>query len=90
MAQSMTKPLPDGWEKRASPTDQVYFINHKIKKSTWIAPPGCDIGVNWFFFLSFSSFFFFFFFGLLLFVCNKRRRKGKVKIVLEENNEGKR
>jgi len=46
MAQAMTKPLPDGWEKRTTPGGQAcYFIDHKIRKRAWIAPPGCDIGV---------------------------------------------
>jgi len=48
MAQSMTKPLPDGWEKRTTPSGQAYFIDHKSRKSAWVAPPGCDIGVLFF------------------------------------------
>ena len=57
MAQGMTQPLPDGWEKRTTPGRQAcYLIGHKSRKSTWIAPPGCDIGVISFVCCNSSSF----------------------------------
>ncbi|CAN0401598.1 unnamed protein product, partial [Ascophyllum nodosum] len=28
-------PLPPGWDKKTTPTGEVYYVNHQTKETTW-------------------------------------------------------